>query len=98
MFLCLDVCHLILGRNRFGFNAESICEKLKGYVRHIHLADAAGHDSEGLQFGAGERENVPLFKKAMKFDCMKVIEVWQGHLDHGRGFSHALTRLADLYA
>jgi hypothetical protein len=30
-------------------------------------------------------------------DCMKVIEVWQGHLDNGAGFRKALLTISELY-
>ena len=32
-----------------------------------------------------------------KIDCLKVIEVWQGHLDNGAGFSKAISSLETLF-
>ena len=94
---CLDLCHMILGRNYFHFSVEDLLEKLEDQVRHVHIADAAGIDGEGLAVGEGETENLPLFKRAIEYDCLKVIEVWQGHFDNGAGFRQALIKLTELY-
>lgn len=95
--VCLDICHMILGRNYFDFSVDALISELKNNVRHVHIADAAGIDGEGLAIGEGEAENLPLFKKALEYDCLKVIEVWQGHFDNGSGFRNALIKLTDLY-
>ena len=73
--ICLDYCHMIMGRNCFGFSADDLIKKLEPLVGHIHLADAAGIDGEGLAFGDGEPENLELFRNAFNYDCLKVIEV-----------------------
>ena len=95
--ICLDYCHMIMGRNCFGFSADDLIKKLEPLVGHIHLADAAGIDGEGLAFGDGEPENLELFRNAFNYDCLKVIEVWQGHLNQGSGFRNALMKLEELY-
>lgn len=95
--MCLDICHMIMGRNCYGFNATDLMTNLAPLVGHLHLADAAGIDGEGLEFGEGEPENLDLFRRAFEFDCLKVIEVWQGHLDQGAGFRKALLKLEELY-
>ena len=95
--VCLDICHMIMGRNCFKFSATNLMNDLAPLVRHLHLADAAGIDGEGLEFGEGEPENQDLFRRAFEFDCLKVIEVWQGHLDQGAGFRKALLKLEELH-
>ena len=95
--VCLDMCHMILGRNYFDFSVDELLDKLQGHVRHVHIADAAGIDGEGLAVGEGEIDNLPLFKRAIEYDCLKVIEVWQGHFDNGAGFRKALIKMAELY-
>jgi N-acetylneuraminate synthase len=95
--MCLDICHMIMGRNCYGFSATDLMTELASFVGHLHLADAAGIDGEGLQFGEGEAENLDLFRRAFEIDCLKVIEVWQGHLDQGAGFRKALLKLEELY-
>jgi sialic acid synthase SpsE/sugar phosphate isomerase/epimerase len=97
MGFCLDVCHMIMGRNYFGFIATDLVEQLAPLVRHVHIADAQGIDGEGLEFGKGEPENLELIGRALEFNCIKVIEVWQGHLNQGAGFRQAIMRLEELY-
>lgn len=95
--VCMDVCHLILGRNYYNYSAETIINDLKEQVAHIHIADAIGVDGEGLAIGDGDSENVELIKQILPCDCLKVIEVWQGHLDNGTGFRKALIKLTEMY-
>ena len=95
--VCLDICHLILGRNYFNFSTDLLLDSLGDQVEHVHIADAIGVDGEGLAIGSGDAENLPLIKKSLNYDCIKVIEVWQGHLNNGAGFREALTKLTKLY-
>jgi sialic acid synthase SpsE/sugar phosphate isomerase/epimerase len=95
--VCLDICHMILGRNFFNFSAIDLMQNLDELVRHVHIADAVGIDGEGLAIGEGEKDNLSLIEKSLEYDCIKVIEVWQGHFDNGAGFRKALTALAELY-
>ena len=94
---CLDFCHLIMGRNFYGFDAEKLTHQLAPLVGHVHIADAVGIDGEGMPFGEGNPENLELFRQALSFNGLKVIEVWQGHLDQGAGFRNALIKLEELY-
>ena len=93
--ICMDVCHLIMGRNFSGFSADTLLNDLDSNIKHIHIADARGIDGEGIDFGDGEPENIDLIRRAFDFDTMKVIEVWQGHLDRGAGFHRAINKLAE---
>ena len=95
--LCMDLCHLILGRNYYDFSAHSIIDDLKKQIQHIHIADASGIDGEGLAVGDGDFENIDLIKKMLSYDCLKVIEVWQGHLDNGAGFRKEIIKLTEIY-
>jgi len=95
--VCMDICHLILGRNYYNFSASDIIDNLKNQIKHIHIADAAGIDGEGLSIGGGDPENIALIEQVLHYDCLKVIEVWQGHLDNGAGFKQALVKLAEIY-
>lgn len=97
MGICMDVCHMILGRNYFNFSSNEIMQELNEQIRHIHIADAAGIDGEGLDIGTGDIENLPLIRKSLDYNCMKVIEVWQGHLDNAAGFKKAIISLVDMY-
>jgi sialic acid synthase SpsE len=95
--VCMDICHLILGRNYYDFSADSIINDLKEQVQHIHIADAVGIDGEGLAIGDGDFANVALIQKVLNYDCLKVIEVWQGHLDNGAGFRKEIIKLTEMY-
>jgi len=72
-------------------------QKLRPLVGHMHIADASGIDGESLTFGHSDAENMELFARALDFDRLKVIEVWQGHLDQGAGFQMAITQMWELY-
>jgi len=95
--ICMDVCHLCMGDSLFDFNATGMIDTLLPYIQHVHIADAEGIDGEGLHFGEGDPKNMAAIAAVMELDCMKVIEVWQGHLDDGAGFAKAITRIAELF-
>jgi len=95
--ICMDISHLILGKNYYNFDIDFILERLKNNIAHLHIADAAGFDSEGLAIGDGDSENILFIKKALDYNCLKVIEVWQGHLNNGAGFQKELIKLTGIY-
>ena len=95
--ICMDFCHLFMGRSYHGFNLEELLEKLEPFIKHIHIADALGFDGEGVQFGEGDEGNMDIFANYVDLPYLKVIEVWQGHLDQGKGFREALNKLGKLY-
>lgn len=95
--LCMDICHLILGRNYYNFSADSLLNDIKKQIKHIHIADAVGTDGEGLSIDEDNIENMTIIKKMLDYDCLKVIEVWQGHLDNGAGFKNEITKLTKIY-
>lgn len=95
--VCMDVCHLFMGRDYYEFSPEKIIEEMQPNIKHLHIADSAGIDGEGLQIGDGDHRNIDIIKNVLDFDCLKVIEVWQGHLDQGAGFKEALQRIYQLY-
>jgi sugar phosphate isomerase/epimerase len=95
--ICMDVCHLCMGDKVFDFSAADVVRDLAPYTHHVHIADAGGYDGEGLPFGEGDPENLMAIEEAMSLDCVKVIEVWQGHLHSGAGFTKALIDLSELF-
>ncbi|MFD2207952.1 N-acetylneuraminate synthase family protein [Kiloniella antarctica] len=95
--ICMDVCHLAMGDTVFDFKAKDVIQKLESNIRHIHIADAIGYDGEGVALGEGDLKNQEAIDAVMKFQCAKVIEVWQGHLNHGAGFANALNSLYERY-
>ncbi|WP_417430156.1 N-acetylneuraminate synthase family protein [Kiloniella sp.] len=97
MPICMDVCHLAMGDTLFDFQSQDVIKDLETNIRHIHIADAAGYDGEGVEFGAGDKKNQAVIDLAMGLDRIKVIEVWQGHLNKGAGFAKALCSLHEMY-
>lgn len=95
--ICMDICHLAMGDKVFDFKAADVIADLAPLIHHIHIADAAGFDGEGVAFGTGDPSNAPAIAAAMSFDCVKVIEVWQGHLHGGAGFVRALNTLQEMF-
>lgn len=95
--ICMDVCHLCMGDKVFDFDAARVVQELAPFTHHVHLAEAAGYDGEGMAFGEGDPENAGAIAAGMAFDCVKVIEVWQGHLHGGAGFAAALIKLKELF-
>ncbi len=88
--ICLDICHLVLSANYYNCDPMDWYDRLKKYSSHIHIADAVGVDGEGLQLGQGQLKK---YKKFLEIDAMKVLEVWQGHHNHGNGFIKAIRYL-----
>jgi len=95
--ICMDICHLCMGDKVFDFEAADVVRELAPYTGHVHIADASGYDGEGVGFGEGDPENREAIKAAMDMDCVKVIEVWQGHLHGGAGFAKAVLALKELF-
>lgn len=95
--ICMDVCHLFMGDCLHNFGSQSMIDSLKPHISHVHIADAKGVDGEGVHFGEGDRMNLPIIESVIEINCMKIIEVWQGHLDEGAGFAKALTSLWTLF-
>lgn len=91
--ICLDIAHLILSANYFSQNWYDWWSKLKPFTRHIHLSDAVGIDGEGVAFGKGD---IHSFQDLMQNDHIKVLEVWEGHLENGKGFYEALEFLHEI--
>ena len=92
--ICLDTAHLIMAANSAGEEWQLWFEKLKPLSAHLHLSDSYGTDGEGVEFGDGELGD-PSRILAMK--KVKVLEVWQGHLDNFAGFKKAVRDLRNKY-
>lgn len=95
--LCLDLAHLQMTCNHFRLDSQQALELLLPYTAHLHVADAAGTNGEGVVMGTGDVQWTPAWRAicAAK-DVSFIPEVWQGHKDHGAGFWHALDLLQNL--
>jgi N-acetylneuraminate synthase len=88
--ICLDTSHFFLGREFFQFDADYVLNLLIPNSKHFHLSDSRGFDAEGLRFGSGPEKNTKVIQSLLEMNNAKVIEVWQGHLNHYEGFRIAL--------
>ena len=71
-------------------------EELFRLTKHIHLADSIGIDGEGIQIGQGDLINNYFLKRSLASAHIKVLEVWQGHLNSYKGFHEAIKYSLDL--
>ena len=86
---CLDISHAFMCNfNEKGFLEETI--DTFNLVKHIHIAGAKGIDGEGEPISSMDEFQIEYFKKILKLPFIKVIEVWQGHLNNFYGFNKAL--------
>ena len=92
--ICLDTSHLLMGANFFGFKPEFIVGQLGDLIKHYHFADARGFDGEGYQLGEGDLNHLDFLMDVIIKPEVKVVEVWQGHLDLYAGFYKALRSIA----
>ena len=75
---------------------KSICKDLTQKVKHLHISDGAGTTQEGLQLGEGDLRLDHLFQIMQSVDSGFVPEIWQGHLNRGKGFKTALRKIEKL--
>ncbi|CAN0193865.1 unnamed protein product, partial [Ectocarpus fasciculatus] len=85
--ICLDIAHLILSANYYNKEWYEWYTRLIKKCVHIHLSDAVGTDGEGVDFGTGDLGH---YKEILNQECIKVIEVWEGHLNEGEKFYKAI--------
>jgi N-acetylneuraminate synthase len=93
--VCLDVSHSKLACNHHKWSFEEFIRTVGPVTAHIHVADAAGLDGEGLQIGQGEID-LPALGRTLRETAPRasfIPEIWQGHKNAGQGFWRALDRL-----
>lgn len=91
--MCFDTSHAALACNARGASLVDMVKMLKPYIRHLHVADAAGVGDEGLQIGEGCIDWPSLLTPLRGFRGTMVPEIWQGHLHGGKGFLQAMEHL-----
>jgi sialic acid synthase SpsE/sugar phosphate isomerase/epimerase len=96
--LCLDLAHLQMTCNHFRLDFQQALELLLPFAAHLHVADAAGINGEGVVIGTGDVNWPAVWGTICAANGVSFIpEVWQGHKDHGAGFWHALNMLHDIF-
>ncbi len=93
--VCLDVSHSKLACNHNKWSFDGFIRTVGPVAAHIHVADAAGLDGEGLQIGQGEIDFPVLGRTLREFSprASFIPEIWQGHKNAAQGFWQALERL-----
>ncbi len=95
--LCFDTSHAALACAASGENLGAVADTLRPFIRHLHVADAAGLSGEGLQIGDGEVNFVDLLPRLVDPAVTLVPEIWMGHHGAGEGFRVALQHLSDVH-
>lgn len=95
---CYDTSHHKLYCNWAHVDFYEQVSVMLPYIRHLHLADGAGLDGEGLQIGEGSIDWVRFFSVLGDYHGTMIPEIWRGHQRHGEGFLIAIQRLSEAYA
>jgi len=96
-YICLDLSHAQMACSWLGLDFVEYINKIKPYVRHIHISDAAGYEGEGVQIGTGTVPFGAFFKAYEDYDGTWIPEIWQGHVNNNEGAKLALTKLEKIY-
>ncbi len=95
--MCFDTSHTKLYCNWAHADFYEQVRILLPYIRHLHLADGAGLDGEGLQIGEGTIDWVQFFQVIGDYHGTMIPEIWRGHQRQGEGFLIAIQRLSQAY-
>ena len=94
--VCFDLSHSYMACEYFDMDFNEFVNKISDLSDYLHVSDASGLDQEGLPVGNGLID----FKYVQKIFSNKnmryIPEIWQGHLEDGKGFWKALTKLNSL--
>lgn len=95
MRVCFDISHSKLACNFHKWSWDDFLRLVGPVTGHLHVADAAGTDGEGLQVGEGDIDLPALGRALQSFapTASFIPEIWQGHKNAGEGFWRALERL-----
>ncbi len=93
--LCFDISHSKLACNTFHRSFSEFVSQVAPFTAHLHVVDALGLDSEGLQIGEGDVDFPALAAQLDELtpNAPFIPEIWQGHENGGEGFWIALERL-----
>jgi len=93
--ICLDVSHSKLASNYYNIPFDIFIKKVGKYSSHLHLVDASGTDSEGLQIGDGDIDFKKLSNQLNNLtpEASFIPEIWMGHENQGEKQWVAVERL-----
>ncbi|MBN4081842.1 N-acetylneuraminate synthase family protein, partial [bacterium AH-315-C07] len=93
--ICFDVSHSQLAANIYDFDLMDFVKLAGKHIAHLHLVDAKGKDSEGLQINEGDVDFHTLASTLddVSPDASFIPEIWMGHENEGEKMWVALERL-----
>lgn len=97
LHIVMDTAHLFMGQNYNNYDANYICEQLKSLTCWFHISGASGIDGEGTNFDLINNGQKTILKNIILNEKVKIVEVWQGHLDKYLGFQQALENIRKLF-
>jgi len=91
--ICYDTSHAKLSSNKLKKNFKNFTKDILQNIEYLHISDAAKVYQEGLQIGKGEIDFKMFFNLVKNLNVNFVPEIWNGHLDHGKGFKTAIYQI-----
>jgi len=91
--IVIDTSHLFMGEKAFNFDGSIVVHSLKSMTRWYHISGASGIDGEGSDFTSLNKSQFRIMKDIISNNSVKIVEVWQGHLDKFFGFQQALENI-----
>lgn len=88
-----DISHAALYCNYYKKDLEEFTKKILPVTKHVHIADAARFNGEGLQIGDGTVDFKKILKHLAKTNLWFLVEIWQGHKFGGEGFMRGARNL-----
>tara|TARA_B100000579_G_scaffold297673_1_gene247726 strand:+ start:26887 stop:28719 length:1833 start_codon:yes stop_codon:yes gene_type:complete len=92
---CLDISHAFMCSFLEPKVLYLMCKSFD-LAKHIHLAGASCIDGEGEPLSKLSKEQKEFFNQVIKLPYIKVIEVWQGHLNNYLGFKQSLLDIKEI--
>lgn len=95
--ICFDLSHTALSCKYFGEDIYDHLKLLKNKIIHLHLSDAQGNNSEGLEIGAGSIDFKKIHNALSPQQPLYMIpEIWQGHNNLGAKFASSIKNFSHL--
>lgn len=94
--LTMDTSHLFMCGQVLQNDILDIWNRSVPYIKHLHISDSKGLDGEGLQIGEGDIVNQKYFPMVLGIDSIKVLEIWQGHLNSYTNFKIGISSAVEM--
>jgi sialic acid synthase SpsE len=94
--ICFDSAHFLMSCNAGLADANKDFDRLMRLTHHIHISGAEGLDGEGTSFNSKNSIAQSILTSCLNKKHIKVIEIWQGHLDNFSGFHKSISDLISI--